>query len=1128
MYHKNLQMRDKWYKVDAIVDSVVEEYHQNFNQSLQNFTQILRLFSDSRDSLQDLRKILKHAGQRFNHKSNFLREMYCQDITLGEMLKLFEDIEHLCQVPNKVSACQSRHEWQEAVRILSDGANKMAREEVNSIPSLYNIKKKLADCRLHLLEGLIGELEKFTAMSHQHRLRHVPQQKEFQLIQMMRNLYLHNDEDRPISSCDDTMDIKGCIETQGSVSMQRTKIDEVPWALERNDDKGNIESSSCETEGHLTQPEVSPQVLIGCIAQLDGIDIALKILAESLPTIIKHNVRKILEECLEVDASRLELPRPAFSFSEPIFQSEEFMNLQVVASKILDLFSMRCISMIESFFRLLQRLSRAKSPAISSGMKYICQSEEGIISQSSNARPRADFAFDFDSNVLPSSYEENQKEEYRLIKRITCSIQISIDAWKLIQHECRMLLAILFGTTRVLKRSILRETHFEDTSPSSGCLDESESEILEDSRSDMMQSLLSFSIEAEMEGEKSRFPNSSLESVVFDKSLTTENMNLDILESRPDRNHSKAINDKALLQPSSLSERDLEMLLYSAFGNHVGTHPLVAAAYMPFRRLVDSSQDMLAEVIDSAKYRSAKGIESISRVVHSPKFSKSKDDNDGLSESQVGSIHFDLSEESLNQFLDSSLKLDFLPDIAESMFDRCRKSLESDSSFKPVLFGNYFTSKKQNSTPILPIAFSAVATINDLFNYAVKIPPVSVHLFGILDNLLDRIHARLQSTWETCSSGLLPAQLVQTMSITHCMAQEKISCLLKGRASFSVSNSNDAMSRFLFSVVTSGAMGQNKRENSSEDNAERDLLLSLMQKVPFSSQSLFSTSQDFSRLRQAIAIANTADFIADALNFASMRSKSDIEMGSRGRVEFDRTKDFFQSSPGFVDSLKAFSNIFSRKWTSNTEEESVAKAYSKNLMTTSDRFRAIFGSIIRALRLDNLLAIVQYVDSWLCWNNGTSDHDVHEGIKEMVWVLHRFHETLIPLLSKEQRAYIFGDTFAAASHVAVLKLRHFTKLTLSDISEIQHTLMSLKNTANKIYNTQMLNGFSPSHQESKTFDWAIQYYALLTLNDEKLIKEMETDPLKYMPDEWIALVDVDVKGRIVSPSLREKAEQKLR
>lgn len=47
-FHPLLQLREARARIELLVDSVVEGYHSGFNTSLHNYSQILRLFTESR------------------------------------------------------------------------------------------------------------------------------------------------------------------------------------------------------------------------------------------------------------------------------------------------------------------------------------------------------------------------------------------------------------------------------------------------------------------------------------------------------------------------------------------------------------------------------------------------------------------------------------------------------------------------------------------------------------------------------------------------------------------------------------------------------------------------------------------------------------------------------------------------------------------------------------------------------------------------------------------------------------------------------------------------------------------------------------------------------------------------
>ncbi len=87
---------------------MVESHYSGFNKSLQNYSQILRLFSEARAQLSALRRGLELAQARLRPQPTRLKELYRKDLMLADVGRLLEDVQAAVAVPDKVEALQDR------------------------------------------------------------------------------------------------------------------------------------------------------------------------------------------------------------------------------------------------------------------------------------------------------------------------------------------------------------------------------------------------------------------------------------------------------------------------------------------------------------------------------------------------------------------------------------------------------------------------------------------------------------------------------------------------------------------------------------------------------------------------------------------------------------------------------------------------------------------------------------------------------------------------------------------------------------------------------------------------------------------------------------------------------------
>lgn len=87
--------------VEEIVDEVVQSYHGGFNKAIQNYSQILRLFSESTESIGVLKVDLAEAKKRLGVRNKQLHQLWSRSVTLRHIIALLDQIEGIA----KVCAC---------------------------------------------------------------------------------------------------------------------------------------------------------------------------------------------------------------------------------------------------------------------------------------------------------------------------------------------------------------------------------------------------------------------------------------------------------------------------------------------------------------------------------------------------------------------------------------------------------------------------------------------------------------------------------------------------------------------------------------------------------------------------------------------------------------------------------------------------------------------------------------------------------------------------------------------------------------------------------------------------------------------------------------------------------------
>ncbi|ERN06483.1 hypothetical protein AMTR_s00058p00039730 [Amborella trichopoda] len=86
--------------IEEVVDEVVHEYHSGFNKAIQNYSQILRLFSESAESLAVLKVDLAESKKLIGSRNKQLHQLWYRSVTLRHIISLLDQIENVSKVGN--------------------------------------------------------------------------------------------------------------------------------------------------------------------------------------------------------------------------------------------------------------------------------------------------------------------------------------------------------------------------------------------------------------------------------------------------------------------------------------------------------------------------------------------------------------------------------------------------------------------------------------------------------------------------------------------------------------------------------------------------------------------------------------------------------------------------------------------------------------------------------------------------------------------------------------------------------------------------------------------------------------------------------------------------------------------
>ncbi|GER25341.1 exocyst complex component Sec8 family protein [Striga asiatica] len=84
--------------IEEVVDEVVHVYHGGFNKAIQNYSQILRLFSESAQSIGALKVDLGEAKKLLGAHNKQLHQLWYRSVTLRHIIALLDQIEGIAKV----------------------------------------------------------------------------------------------------------------------------------------------------------------------------------------------------------------------------------------------------------------------------------------------------------------------------------------------------------------------------------------------------------------------------------------------------------------------------------------------------------------------------------------------------------------------------------------------------------------------------------------------------------------------------------------------------------------------------------------------------------------------------------------------------------------------------------------------------------------------------------------------------------------------------------------------------------------------------------------------------------------------------------------------------------------------
>ncbi|XP_076957370.1 exocyst complex component SEC8-like isoform X1 [Bidens hawaiensis] len=151
-------LKDQSDIVEEVVDEVVQTYHGGFNRAIQNYSQILRLFSESTQSVGKLKVDLGNAKKVISARNKQLHQLWYRSMTLRHIISLLDQIENIAQVPARINKLIDDNELYAAVQVHVQSARMLEREGLQTVGALQDVRSELAKLRGVLFHKVLEAL----------------------------------------------------------------------------------------------------------------------------------------------------------------------------------------------------------------------------------------------------------------------------------------------------------------------------------------------------------------------------------------------------------------------------------------------------------------------------------------------------------------------------------------------------------------------------------------------------------------------------------------------------------------------------------------------------------------------------------------------------------------------------------------------------------------------------------------------------------------------------------------------------------------------------------------------------------------------------------------------------------
>ncbi|KAL8551596.1 hypothetical protein ACS0TY_000616 [Phlomoides rotata] len=144
--------------IEEVVDEVVHAYHGGFNKAIQNYSQILRLFSESAQSIGELKIDLTQAKKLLGAHNKQLHQLWYRSVTLRHIISLLDQIEGISKVPARIEKLIAEKQFYAAVQLHVQSSLMLEREGLQTVGALQDVRSELTKLRGTIFYKVLEEL----------------------------------------------------------------------------------------------------------------------------------------------------------------------------------------------------------------------------------------------------------------------------------------------------------------------------------------------------------------------------------------------------------------------------------------------------------------------------------------------------------------------------------------------------------------------------------------------------------------------------------------------------------------------------------------------------------------------------------------------------------------------------------------------------------------------------------------------------------------------------------------------------------------------------------------------------------------------------------------------------------